>query len=88
MNIKRNMVKLTMRIKIKTYGLLRKYIPEEVNPYEMEVKEGTTVSEILNILKIPNEYVPVVTAGGKKVDMSYLIKDGDELTLLPIMGGG
>lgn len=77
-----------MRIKIKTYGLLRKYIPGEVNPYEMEVKEGTTVSEILNILKIPNEYVPVVTVGEKKVDMSYLIKDGDELTLLPIMGGG
>ncbi len=77
-----------MRIKLKTYGLLRKYIPGEVNPYEMEIEEGTTVGALLNTLKIPNEYVPIVTVGEKKVEMSYIIKDGDELTLLPIMGGG
>jgi len=44
--------------------------------------------ELLNILKIPREYVPVVTVAERKVDLSYKIKDGDELTLLPIMGGG
>lgn len=77
-----------MIIKLKTYGLLRKYIPNEVNPYEMEIEEGTTVEALLCALKIPQEYVPVVTAGEKKVEMGYIIKDGDELTLLPIMGGG
>ncbi len=77
-----------MRIKIKTYGLLRKYIPEEANPYEIEVEEGITVSELLRILKIPEDYVPIVTVGDRKVEISYKIKNGDELTLLPIMGGG
>ncbi len=77
-----------MRVKLKTYGLLRKYIPKEANPYEMEVREGTSVGDLLNILKIPREYVPVVTVAEKKVDINYIIKDGDELTLLPIMGGG
>lgn len=77
-----------MRIKLKTYGLLRKYIPEEANPYEMEIEEGTTVEALLHTLKIPHEYVPIVTVRGKKVEMDYILKDGDELILLPIMGGG
>jgi sulfur carrier protein ThiS len=77
-----------MKVKLKTYGLLRKYIPKEVNPYEIELEEGITVKDLLNILKIPSEYVPIVTVGEKKVDLTYTIKDGDELTLLPIMGGG
>ncbi len=77
-----------MRIRIKSYGLLRKYIPGEKNPYEMEIKEGSTVADLLNILKIPKEYVPIVTVGEKKVELNYSIKEGDELTLLPIMGGG
>ncbi len=77
-----------MKIKIKSYGLLRKYIPKEANPYEIEIKEGSTVADLLNILKIPNEYVPIVTVREKKVDLSYSIQEDDELTLLPIMGGG
>lgn len=77
-----------MKVKIRTYGLLRKYVPEELNPYEMEIKEGTTVEGLLETLKIPKEYVPIVTVGEKKVDLSYTIRDGDELVLLPIMGGG
>lgn len=77
-----------MKVKVRTYGLLRKYIPKELNPYEMEIKEGTTVADLLEFLRIPKEYVPIVTVEEKKVDLSYTIKDGDELTLLPIMGGG
>ncbi|MGQ9618688.1 MAG: MoaD/ThiS family protein [Candidatus Aminicenantia bacterium] len=77
-----------MKIKIKTYGLLRKYIPGEKNPYEMEIEEGATVSDLLKILKIPEEYIPIVTLSDKKVALSYTIKNGDELTFLPIMGGG
>ena len=77
-----------MKVRLKAYGLLRKYIPNEANPYEIELEDGTSVKDLLNILKIPSEYVPIVTIAEKKVDLSYIIKDGDELTLLPIMGGG
>ncbi|AIF68640.1 hypothetical protein PAP_00990 [Palaeococcus pacificus DY20341] len=73
-----------MRVKIKLYGdLALNHSPE----FELEVREGSDVKELLRELKISVEEHHILV-NERKVDESYKLKDGDVLKLLPVVYGG
>lgn len=66
-------------------GILSRYAGDRK---EVEVEGGISVEEILAKLEIPSPLVGVVLVNGKQVDKSHVIREGDEVKLIPLIGGG
>lgn len=91
-----------MGVKVKLVGFLKKYAPqgftlglrpEELKPegksLNLENADGRTVAEVMADLGIIPASVSVALVNGHYVKpQSYVLREGDELTLLPPIGGG
>jgi len=83
-----------MKIRIKLYALLGKYLPPnaEKNEADLEVAEGTTTVQILASLKVPEEDCHLVLINGVYVAPSerstQALEEGDALAIWPPVAGG
>jgi len=75
-----------IQIELKLFVTLVKYLPRGSEPYE--IKEGTTINELMTNLGIPRDIVKLIFVNGKKQDSSYRINHGDRVGLFPPVGGG
>jgi sulfur carrier protein ThiS len=55
---------------------------------EIEVAPGQTVRETLTALGIPAELVAAVVVNNDQLDKDYILRDGDRVRLLAVIGGG
>lgn len=55
---------------------------------EIEYKQGVRVRDILEELKYHPASIALVSLNGTHVDEDAELKDGDELVLVPTVGGG
>ena len=77
-----------MGVKVKLVGFLRKYAPQR-GSLNLENADGRTVAEMMADLGIVPASVSVVLVNGHYVKpRSYVLQEGDEVTLLPPIGGG
>jgi len=83
-----------MKIQLKLYASLGQYLPAEAkkNEIEVEVQDHTTVGDLLQNYKVPDEMCHLVLVNGKFVspgDRSTLsLNDGDALAVWPPVAGG
>ena len=83
-----------MKIQLKLYASLGQYLPTEAkkNEIEVEVQNHTTVGDLLQNYKVPDEMCHLVLVNGKFVspgDRSTLsLNDGDALAVWPPVAGG
>lgn len=54
----------------------------------MEVKEGTTISDIVKALNIDEDEVAIMLLNGRDGPSNREVKDGDIVSLFPPVGGG
>lgn len=54
----------------------------------LELEEGTTIIQILQILNIPQEEVAILLLNGFDGSIDRELKDNDVLSLFPPVGGG
>ncbi|NOX19913.1 MAG: MoaD/ThiS family protein [Nitrospirae bacterium] len=74
-----------MTITVKLFATLKQYGSEI---QEITVPEGTTVADVIKMLKIP-ESVPLLRiVNAVHVKPDYKLKDGDTLALFPPIAGG
>ena len=67
-------------------GLLKERMPPEG---QLSLNDAATISDALTALQIPRASVQVFSVNGALVrDPLHTLADGDELTLLPPVGGG
>ena len=64
-------------------GMLKRYLSETVT-----ANSGQTVHQLLDDLGIPPDLVAVVMVNGRQEPKSYLLQEGDQVKLVPLMGGG
>jgi len=77
-----------MGVKVKLVGFLRKYAPQG-GSLNLENADGRTVAEVMVDLGIVPASVSVALVNGYYVKpRSYVLREGDELMLLPPIGGG
>jgi len=77
-----------MGVKVKLVGFLRKYAPQR-GSIDLDDADGRTVAEMMADLGIVPASVSVVLVNGHYVKpRSYVLQEGDEVTLLPPIGGG
>lgn len=65
-------------------GMLKKYITQEM----VTANSGQTVHQLLEGLGIPSDLVAVVMVNGRQESKSYLLQEGDQVKLVPLVGGG
>jgi len=78
-------------IEIRAYSTLRDYLPHSVihgDGNKWSIPEGTTVSQVLQLLGIPAEEYPVVVVNGGHGAREAVLKEGDRLDLYPLLAGG
>jgi sulfur carrier protein ThiS len=75
-----------VEIRIKLMGMLKDKAPPGGT---LDVSEGATIEDALTALKIPVDSVQVFTINGQLVrDRARRLNTGDELSVLPPVGGG
>jgi molybdopterin converting factor small subunit len=80
-----------MRITVHIYAYLRYYLPpgeKSAQDKEWEMPEGSTVSQVLERLKLPKEVRVTVLLNNNSVDAKAVLKEGDIIHILPQMAGG
>lgn len=74
-----------MQVTIKLFANFR------INKFKQETREydsTKTVGVIVEELGIPNSEVGIIFINGRNASMDQILKDGDTLSLFPLVGGG
>ncbi|KKM10841.1 hypothetical protein SY88_11875 [Clostridiales bacterium PH28_bin88] len=58
------------------------------NAAALEIEEGVTVGDLLDRFSIPRGEVMLVLVNGRRAETLRPLADGDEIALLPPLGGG
>lgn len=76
-----------MRIKLIFHGSLKKY-NDNWSEAEINVTPGTTVGQIIANTKVPKEEIAFAAVNGSRALLSQMLKEGDEVKLFQLVGGG
>jgi sulfur carrier protein ThiS len=76
---------MNMTATIRPYGILKSYIDGEL---EVTVEAGRTIRQVLLDLGMPPEVVALVLVNDEQQSKDYLLRDGDTVKLMAIVGGG
>lgn len=66
-------------------GLLKKYGPAQSS---LTVEPGRTVMDVIEDLGLNPDLVAIVMVNGRQKFKSYRLQDGDNVKLVPMVGGG
>lgn len=79
-----------MRVTVKLFATLVRFKEgaRAGKAFDMELLEGSTVQDLINVLKIPVEETHVVFINSIIVENEAKLKDGDVVGLFPPVGGG
>jgi molybdopterin synthase sulfur carrier subunit len=75
-----------IQIDLKLFVTLAQYLPPGSEAYD--IKEGTTVDDLMTDLGIPPDIVKLIFINGKKQDREYCIQHKDRVGMFPPVGGG
>jgi molybdopterin converting factor small subunit len=74
-----------IKIEIKLFGVFRS------GRFEQAVRDypaGTTVDAVVKDLGLPERLLGIVVINDRHATVEHLLRDGDCLTLLPLLDGG
>ena len=74
-----------MKITVKLYAVLQ---IGRFAEKELDYPVGAHVGDVVKDLALPAEHVDILLVNGRHVDSEYLLRDGDILSLLPMVEGG
>jgi sulfur-carrier protein len=79
-----------MQVRVKLFAALSRYFGNASpgTPFEVEVSEGATLSDLVNRLQLPREEVKVFYLNGRARPIDWPLKPGDEVGIFPYVGGG
>ena len=79
-----------MRVRVKLFASLCRYLSDAAPgiPFEMEVPGGTTVTDLVDRLKLPREEVKVFFVNGRARPMDWPLEPDDDVGIFPLVAGG
>ncbi len=85
-----NKGRTSMNVRVHLYATLAQHLPQtrEGNSCIMEVREGTTVGDLLGSLHIPLTAPKIILRNGVHADLNTPIQDGDTVAVFPPIAGG
>jgi molybdopterin converting factor small subunit len=79
-----------IKIECRLYASLRKYAPNYSlgEAMKLELPDGTTLTELYELLKVPPDEVKRTFVNGISRGPSHPLSDGGRVALFPPIGGG
>ena len=80
-----------MKIDLKLFASFARFMPDKTDggsPPGTEIRDGITVRELLEELKIPADEVKIVFLNGIHAKGDEIIQEGDRLGIFPPVAGG
>jgi sulfur carrier protein ThiS len=77
-----------MRVNVKLYGNLKKYLPEKKETALLVVDPGTTIANLLARLGVHDNLIWMTAINDTVVGPSTVLRDGDILEVFEPVGGG
>lgn len=80
----------TMKVEVNLYANLARYLPASAKDAGgiIDIDEGITVGELINLLCVPGDQVKLVFVDGVHAGMETVLKNGSRLGVFPPVGGG
>lgn len=75
-----------MKIVVRLHGGLRRQ--SSPHPLTLKVPDAATVGDVVKILELSSGEVWLIKLGNQLVDANHPLQPGDELALIPPIGGG
>ena len=76
-----------MEVNLTLHGILRDYLPRQAKGKRtLTLPPGTTVADVVEQLKIRQTVTAAVN--GTQVEKDYVLKNGDDLQMFRMIGGG
>ncbi len=76
-----------MKVKVIFHGDLRRHNNGKSDT-ETDLKEGTTVGQLIARTQIPTDKIAFAGINGSRVDKTVVLNDGDEVTIFQMVAGG
>ncbi|MBN1382958.1 MAG: MoaD/ThiS family protein [Deltaproteobacteria bacterium] len=83
----------TMQVSVKLFSFFRQYA-EGIDQMTVDLAEGSSIADLLSLLSdrfnnsVFKTQKPLVMINNENAVLQYIIKDGDVIYLLPILGCG
>lgn len=77
-----------LKIELRFFADLRRYLPGDGAPHLAELAEGATVADVLAAYSIPADKPRIILINGIHADKSARLEEGDVLALFPPVAGG
>ena len=74
-----------MRIKVKLFASLR---VGRFDSADRDLKEGSAVRDALREIAVPEKEAHIIFINGRHAEPGAVLKDGDTLSVFPLIGGG
>lgn len=79
----------TVTIRVKLFATLKKYLPPgSEEGTSVTLPAGSTVLDVIDVLKIPHEQATMLVAGDAYVEKSTVVTEGLQLNIFPPLAGG
>jgi len=75
-----------MKVNVRLFASIRKF--SEKNNLEINIKEGSSVKDLLSAIGIPQDEPLLVIVNEYTRGKETLLQEGDTLCLFPIIAGG
>jgi len=82
-----------INVRVRLYANLTQNIPSlqglrAGTPIEVDIPQGSSLSDLLERLQLPSEQIKVAFVNGRAQHLDYRLAPGDEVGLFPPIGGG
>ena len=79
-----------MKIRVKLFATFQEYLPEGagLDGVEIDVEEGTTLKDIYNMFKLPENVQKITLVDGKHQKEDYTVTEGATVSVFPPIAGG
>jgi molybdopterin converting factor small subunit len=77
-----------MQVSVRLAGDLWRHVPEGRGDFACEVEPGTTMRQLMGMLKLPHPDRLLLAVNHKQAQMDTMLEQGDEVLILPFHAGG
>ncbi len=79
-----------MHVTVRLHATLKKFLPpgSNGNAAALELPEGATVADAIDRLGIPPGHAKMMVSGDEYLELTTVLRDGQEINLFPPLAGG
>lgn len=78
----------SIRVRVRAYGQLRRYLPGGAGEAELAVAKDSTLADLLSMLGVGEEEAWLLALNDQVVEPEARLREGDEVELMLPIGGG